>query len=280
MISAAVKDAATRAQRVDGTGRVAVACGDGGRSRLVELYQEGAARIRLPRTGRAVPEAVLINTAGGLTGGDRLAWHATAGPGASLVATTQACEKIYRASAGEARVACRLAVGDGARLSWLPQETILFDRSGLARRIEADVEGDGELTIVEACIFGRTAMGESVDRAVFSDRWHVRHEGRLVHAEAFAIGPAVTATLARAAVAGGGIATATILLVARDAQDRLRALRPLLGPTDGASAWSVGGTGKLLARVVARDGRALRQRLPPMIEVLNAWAGVPKAWAG
>ena len=32
----------------------------------------------------------------------------------------------------------RLEVGDGARLAWLPQETILFDRARLARRIDVD----------------------------------------------------------------------------------------------------------------------------------------------
>ena len=37
-----------------------------------ELYQEGALKVRLVRTYGGGPEAVMINTAGGLTGGDRV----------------------------------------------------------------------------------------------------------------------------------------------------------------------------------------------------------------
>ncbi len=67
-------------QRVAGHGRLAVAAREG-RTRLAELYQEGAAKIRLPRHADGSFEAVLINTAGGLTGGDRLGWRIEVGNG-------------------------------------------------------------------------------------------------------------------------------------------------------------------------------------------------------
>ena len=58
----------------------ALPCASGGRTRVERLYQEGAAKIRMPRTSSADPlEAMLINTAGGLTGGDRLDWQIEAG---------------------------------------------------------------------------------------------------------------------------------------------------------------------------------------------------------
>ncbi len=65
-----------------------------GRSRLEQLFQEGCAKIRLPDTFSNEMEAILINSSGGLTGGDELEWRADAGEGTSLVVTTQACEKI------------------------------------------------------------------------------------------------------------------------------------------------------------------------------------------
>lgn len=266
------------AQRVEACGRIAVKQ-VGGRTRLDVLHQEGAAKIRMPRVAGQGLEAVLINTAGGLTGGDRLAWQVEAGPGASLEATTQACEKIYRASEGCAEVTCRMSAASGAWLAWLPQETILFDRAALSRRIEADLADDAEALIVESCIFGRQAMGERVARATFRDRWRVRRGGRLVHAEDFAIGPDVADTLSLAAAGGGRIAFATVLLVAPDAADRLEDIRRLLGPADGASAWQTGGTGKLLARLAAGDGLTLRRRLIPVIKLLNKEAAVPKVWA-
>ena len=122
-------------------------------------------------------------------------------------------------------------------------------------------------------------MGESVSQAMFRDRWRVRRDGRLIHAEAFSIGPDLAATLARPAVAGGAVAIATVLLVSPDAETFLPEVRKIVGEEGGASVWSVGGTGKLLARLVAGDGYALRKRLAPLVGLLNGQAGLPKVWS-
>ncbi|TIU63331.1 MAG: urease accessory protein UreD, partial [Mesorhizobium sp.] len=47
----------------------------------------------------------------------------------------------------------------------------------------------------------------------------------------------------------------------------------------GASFWSVGRSGKLLARLTAGDGYQLRKRLVPLVELLNGRAGLPKLWS-
>jgi len=221
---------------------------------------------------------VLINTGGGLTGGDRLEWDVEAGPGAALVTTTQACEKVYRSSSGEARVTCRLRAGENGFLAWLPQETILYDASALSRTLEVDLAASARALIVEATIFGRTAMGERVRQARFRDRWRVRVDGRLVHAEDLAIEGGVDELLARAAIGNGAIAIATVLMVDRDAEARLPAVRDVIGPGDGASAWSLGTSGKLLARLAATDGHGLRQKLIPLLRLLSGEAGLPRIW--
>src|SRR4051812_16068060 len=149
-------------QRARGCGRIAVRA-EGGQTRLAKLYQEGCGKIRLPRDARAEGlEAVLINSSGGLTGGDRMAWEAEVGPEARLTLTTQACERVYRARDGVAEQAVSLTVGADARLDWLPQETILFDGGALSRRLEADLAEGASLLAVEAVILGRTAMDETV----------------------------------------------------------------------------------------------------------------------
>ena len=96
--------------------------------------------------------------------------------GCRAVVTTQACEKIYRASSGSAEVRNRIAVGEGGRLDWLPQETILFDGARLARRLEAELAPGAELLLVEATIFGRSARGETVRSGLFADRWRIRRK--------------------------------------------------------------------------------------------------------
>lgn len=283
MLSRSERPLAESLQRVAAAGRLAVRHMHG-RSRVATLFQEGAAKIRMPRVAADPLEAVLINTAGGLTGGDRVAWQIDVGDNASATITTQACEKAYRSVSGVAEVECRLTVGVAGRLSWLPQETIVYDGSAFRRRLELDLAAGAEALLVEATVFGRLAMGERTRAASFRDRWRIRRGGRLIHAEDFAIGPDVEAVLARAAVARGARAVATVLLVAPDADQRLAAARAVIGRGGGASAWTIGdggadGSGKLLARLVAEDGYSLRRTLVPLIELLNGRAGLPKVWS-
>ena len=273
-------------QRARGSGRVTVKKLSG-RTRLDGLFQEGAAKIRIPRNPGPGLEAVLINTSGGLTGGDAMSWSCAAGEGTALTLTTQACEKTYKAAGDSiARVSVSLKAEPGSRLCWLPQETILFDRARLSRRLEADLAADSDLLLVEPVIFGRQAMGEAVTAGLFRDRWRIRVDGRLVHAEDFAIGPDIGAQLSAPAVLGGRRAFATLLLVAPDAGDKLAAARRIVGEAGGVSAWTVGtaspenaSTGKLLARIVAKDGYDLRKTLIPLIGLLNPGAGLPKIWS-
>lgn len=265
-------------QRVAAHGRLSLHR-KAGRTRIAGLYQEGAAKIRMPATSGDPLEAVLINTAGGLTGGDRIAWEIVMGRDASAAITTQACEKIYRSSGGRAEMRCSMKVGPGGHLAWLPQETIVFDRAAFRRDLAVDLAADAEALVVEATIFGRRAMGEAVDRAEFRDRWRVRRGGKLVHAEDFAIGPEIAATLARSAVTGGAVALATVLLVSDRAAQHLDHARAIIGDQGGASCWEVAGSGKLLARLYAEDGYELRKRLVPVIELLNGRAGLPKLWS-
>lgn len=269
---------ALAAQRVAGMARLACGRRDG-RTRLQGLFQDGAARIRMPAVAADPLEAVLINTAGGLTGGDRLGWEIDVGAHASASITTQACEKIYRAAADRAEVRVRLTVGEGGRIAWLPQETIVFDRSAFARTLDVELGREAEALVLEATVFGRRAMGERAALGLFSDRWRIRREGLLVHAEDFRLGPGIEAALARSAVAGGAIAVATVLLVSPRAEMLLDPVREVLGEDGAASAWTVKKSGKLLARLIAGDGYSLRKRLVPLVELLNGRAGLPKLWS-
>ncbi|AAN29216.1 MULTISPECIES: urease accessory protein UreD [Brucella] len=264
-------------QRVNGTGELSVQFKDG-RSRISRLYQEGAAKIRMPQAVTGPLEAILINTSGGLTGGDRLKWDVALDDGASAVITTQACERIYRSGGGEARIATRLKAAKGTRLAWLPQETILFNRSILSRRLDVELEEGAQMLVVEATVFGRLAMGERVVAARFADRWRVRLGGRVIHAEEFRLGPDVGAELQAPAVAGGACAMATVLMVCEQAGRHLETARAIIGEEGGCSLWRVGKASKLVVRLYAPDSYALRRRLCPLVALLNGKAGLPKVW--
>lgn len=263
-----------RPQRARGQGRLTAKPSTAG-TRLDVLFQEGCAKIRLPKTFDGTMEAVLINTAGGLTGGDRIEWDLKAGIGTRLTVTTQACERAYKAKASTATVETRIDVGAGARVDWLPQETILFDRAALGRRLEVDLAEDATFLAVEAILLGRKAMGERVQTGLFRDRWRIRRAGRLIHAEEACLAGEVAALSGEPAVLAGACAFATVLFCGRAAEAHLEPLRRLLGGVDGCvSHWQ----DKLIVRLIAPDGFALRKKLIPLISHLRGGAGVPKVW--
>lgn len=260
-------------QRAGGHARIAFKRREGATS-LDRLYQEGCSKIRLPRMSGAVPEAVLINTAGGLTGGDSLTTEISLQAGAQAVMTTQACERIYRSVGGDAEVATRIELSEGTRLDWLPQETILFDGGRLSRRFEADLAGGAELLAVEALVLGREAMGETVTSGLFRDRWRIRRNGRLLFADDLRLSGDIAALAGEKATLGGNRAIATILFVTEDADQLIDALRDAIGGAGGASAWD----GKLVARLAAPDSLTLRRFLIPALAVLLGGRALPKVW--
>jgi urease accessory protein len=259
-------------QRARGEGRVVAAVRDG-HTVIAGLYQEGCAKVRLPHTHSHALQAVLMNTAGGLTGGDRLRWTAEAGPGAKLVLTTPACERVYRSIGGVATVENRLTVHGGAHIDWLPQETILFEHSRLDRRLDVDLGDGATLTAVEAVLLGREAMGEAAQHARLRDNWRIRRNGRLIHAEATSIGGRPMERDGSSLLAGA-LAFATVLHVAPDAERHLAAVRALLPESGGASA--VGE--RLTVRLLAPNGLALRRSLSPIIAQLSSTGSLPRLW--
>jgi urease accessory protein len=264
-----------RLERSRGEARVAFRR-DGERTRLDELFQSGSAKIRLPRVFAGPPEVVFLNTAGGLTGGDQLKFSVTVDTSAAAVATTQAAERIYRRLAGTASLETRLTVGDGARLDWLPQETILFDRSSLSRSLTIDIARNASIMALEAVVLGRTAMGEVLSEAAVRDHWRIRRGGRLIFADSLRLDGDATGIMHGRATGGGASALATLVLIAPDAEARLDAARDALAGASGecgASAWN----GMLVARAIAPTGQALRADLTRLVETLRD-TPMPRVW--
>jgi len=265
-----------RMQRARGHARLGFVWSDG-KTRLDEFYQQGCCKIRLPRVEPGRPqEAVLLNTSGGITGGDVLEFEVAIGAGAEAVVTTQAAERIYRSVGGAGSIVNRLEVGAGARLDWLPQETILFDRSALDRRLEVDLAADASVLLCEAIVFGRSAMGESVRSLSLADRWRIRREGRLVHADGIALDGDAAAELSGGATGSGAVAVASLVLAEPGAESLLENVRHVLedcAGEAGASAWP----GILNVRFVARSSQVLRQDIRHVAEAVRN-RPLPRVW--
>ena len=245
-----------------------------GKTVIDTLRQAGALKVLFPRNRQDV-EAVLVNTAGGVTGGDRFATAAEAAGGTHLTVTTQAAERAYRAQEGQTgQIVNRLEARGNATLHWLPQETILFDGAALSRDLQVDLSGDARFLMVEPLIFGRQAMGEDVRSLSFTDRVEVRRSGKPLWVDGLRITGDAAAQLDRPAVAGGARAMASILWVHPAAEGALDVVRDIAGPTGGASLLA---PDVLICRILADDGFRLRQSLVPLLDHLSQ-DKLPRCW--
>ncbi len=264
-------------QRAVGELHVSFRCRDGA-TVLDELRQAGCLKARFPRSAAiGWAEVVTLNSSGGIAGGDRLDSRFRAASGARVVIAAQAAERFYRALPGGqlARVRTAIEVADSAAVEWLPQETILFDRCALDRRLDVDLGANAWFVGVEMLVFGRAAMGETVERGSIRDRIRIRRSGRLLLQDMIRLDGAVAARLKRPAIAAGARATALLVHVAPDAEGRLDSVRDALAAVEaGASGWD----GLLVARILSPDSAKLRAAVVSALAVLRGTRPIPRVW--
>jgi len=270
-------------QRARGAARVVLGGSPNG-TRITDMYQQFPTRVMLPKIGDgAVNEAVIINSSGGIAGGDRLDIEVIVLDGASVAVTSQAAEKIYRALDRPARIATRLRAHKAAKLAWLPQETIVFDRARIRRQTEIDLSSGAELIALEWLVLGRTARGEKVVSGHIADTWRVRRDGRLIWADGFYVADGGFTQLHRKALLSNCQAIGTLIYFGPALEARLRFLRDIaLSLGCPCAATSVGAL--IIVRLAALAGVALRRGLCSLLEKFGKELGpgpfrVPKMWS-
>jgi urease accessory protein len=273
-VTARAASASFAANRAQGAVRFDVHLQDG-ITRRADLHESGSLRVRFPSPEEHGLSGVFINTAGGIAGGDRFDIDIRAGEGTRLTMTTAAAEKVYRAPGAAAQLTIALKAEAGAHLSWLPQETILFDRARIVRRIDVDLAETASLLLCEIVVFGRTAMGETMRHGEFVDRWRLRRGGRLVFAETIHLDGDIGAKLARPAVANGGVAIGTALIVPGDDTivERIREASESFAGEVGISCWN----GFAMARFCAQDAARLRADMMTVLGRASP-AALPRLW--
>ena len=247
----------------------------GSRTQAMNVFETGGLRLRCPKVAQGC-EGVLINSGGGIAGGDKCSYDFDVGPNAQVTFTTQSAEKIYRAQSNAAEIDVALRIGAQANVEWLPQETILFGGARLNRRLDMELDETSSLTMLESVIYGRMAMGEMEVTGAFRDRWRIRRGRRLLFAEDMRLDGDMTAALDRPAVGDGARASATFLHVAPDAEARLEEIRASLADAPcewGASAWN----GMALVRLLSPSPEKMRAAI---VSLLQSFRGrdAPRVW--
>lgn len=128
------------------------------------IYDRHQAPLKVQRPfypeGQKVCHSVILHTAGGVVGGDRLSSNIHLQPQAQALITTAAASKIYRSNGLQARQSIEMQVDAGACLEWLPQETILFNDAIYRQDLRVELATGGSWLGWEITRFGRTARGE------------------------------------------------------------------------------------------------------------------------
>ncbi len=196
---------------------------------LDELFQSAPLRALFPTPEPdEAPIAAIVNTAGGLAGGDALEIAVRAGEGTLATVSAPAAEKVYRSLGDPARITTALAVEAGARLEWIPQETILFDGARLQRCIGVDLATDARLLMTEALVFGRAARDEVLRHGAIRDSWRIRRGGALLWADGLALEQGLAEAMAARFGFDGAGALGTLLYAGEEAE----VLIPLLRGSD------------------------------------------------
>ena len=270
-------------QRADGCGRVVLIGSENG-TRIEDVFERSPIRIMFPRTGSCpVEEAVLINTGGGVAGGDRLECSVAALPGASIAVTSQAAEKVYRALHEPARVATTLKARESAKLAWLPQETIVFNRARFHRTTEVELFAGAEFLALEWLVLGRAAHGEVVDGGNITDSWRVKRDGRLIWADSLRITDKIFPRLKTKALLSNCNAVATLVYFGSDLDKRLDFLREII-PSLGCNCAATLVSGLIVVRFAAKESSDLKLALRRFLQQFGPELGsgpfrVPKMWS-
>ena len=238
-------------------------------SGVEHIREVGSSKVRLPpRSG----QAYLINTAGGLAGGDVFSTEVLIGKDTRFTITSQAAERVYRSLGPPAKIENTICVEAEGTLHWLPHETILFDGASLDRRVEVNLNGSARFLGLETTIFGREASGENIKSIFFRDEWLIKIGGKLIHSDIIKFEPTLpnsNATLKN------NRAVATLILIDAKANIDIDQLRSIIGTNGGVSTWN----GKLVARLIAKDGMILKKTIVSALSVLASPSELPKTWA-
>lgn len=270
-------------QRTQGIGRI-VLSGSENRTRIMDIFQCSPIRIMFPRAaGGAVEEAVLVNTSGGIAGGDRLECDVTALANASIAITTQAAEKVYRALSEPARIATKLKACESAKLAWLPQETIVFNWGRVSRKTQIELSSGAELLALEWLVLGRAAHGEQMIGGHITDSWQVKKDGRMIWADSFRATDEIFPHLHRKALLSNCRAVGTLIYFGPDLDRRLEFLRDI-APSVGCLSAATSVAGLIVVRFAAEASSDLRVALRSLLRQFNRELGpgpfrVPKMWS-
>ena len=148
------------------------------------IHNEMQAPLKVQRPfypeGKEVCHSVILHTAGGVVGGDRLSSNFHLQPNAKALITSAAASKVYRSSRLESQQNIDIKLEPGANLEWLPQETIVFDGAIYQQNLRIELAPKASILLWEITRFGRTARGEKFLSGKWRSHTEIWQQNRLL----------------------------------------------------------------------------------------------------
>lgn len=141
------------------------------------LHHEHTGPLRILKSlypeGESVCHNVIVHPPGGLVGGDELDIRVRVDAGAHGLISTPGATRFYAADDAPATQRVTLALEPGARLEWLPLETIAYPGCRANNLWRAELAGDAELLAWDVCALGLPAAGQAFTSGHFHQRLEI-----------------------------------------------------------------------------------------------------------
>lgn len=140
-----------------------------GRTGAHDLH-EGPLRVlqRLYPEGPGICHHVIVHPPGGVVGGDELHVQAMLDEGAHALVTTPGATRFYRSEGAVALQHTRLRLASGARMEWLPMETLAYSGCIAENRLMADLSPGAEMMGWDLLGLGLPAAGQAWEQGQFT----------------------------------------------------------------------------------------------------------------
>ncbi|MBD0335008.1 MAG: urease accessory protein UreD [Cyanobacteria bacterium Co-bin13] len=258
---------------------------DGGKTVLAQNYAQAPLKLQRPLypEGDSVCHSVLVHTAGGMVGSDRIHIAADLAPASRALVTTAAANKIYRSQGQTAQQVTQLSLSENACLEWLPQETIVFNGAYFFQQTRIDLAVGSVWLGWDITRFGRSARGETFQQGCWRSHLEVWQAGRPLWLDRqFLAGGSETLTSLHG-LAGHPVVASLVLVGYAPTPDDMEKLRTLGRPDAPAEVGITRLQQGLLCRYRGASSQAARQwfvalwgQLRPAY--LNRPAGVSRIW--
>jgi urease accessory protein len=244
---------------------------------IKRFYQSGSAKVFYHKHNQSIKELVLVNTAGGLTSGDIFNYNIDAINHSETFVTTQTAERVYKGLEENAKINVNLTVDNSSNLYWIPQELILFNLCNLSRNIEVNLQPNSNFLLAESMIFGRTAMGEILEKGFIKDNWKIFLNKNLIHSEALSLTGNIKENLSNIASTQNGIAVCNFFIYGKKFLTKENDLIKLIKNSDDVFISHSNWNDKILVRIVAKDAYNLKILQKKLILCFSDNT-LPKVW--